>query len=471
MPEAMEMEAPARSPLHGRASTSMTASSRASGSRRSSCKSWTLEQKEAGDEDGQLDQSQQVVKCTTQFATIMCVVIAIIKLTVYFMTGRDVVRTSALDSCGDLMANCMVLYTGARMRMIEPKRYPAGQKKFQSIGCLVFSTFMFALMFGNALGNIETLTESPDEVGKEAIEGIFEKTREAFNAGQEEFLPWAAWYNALDNETDKWKKYEDLTDEQKKEDNMELPEGYVWNAIKYHYNSSESEAERKMAEEMDLKVTREQIVELAAEYENEAEQKKELWLANSFLSVCATYKLCLWLYCILYAIPKSGSAVLVALATDKRNDFICTYTVVICTTIAYVIKDSMSDTMYDKVDPLVSFAMSIFIMYSWSQLMVEHMTTLSVPAAAEDITQKVIEAVNAACQDGPCYADQESSIKVYQSSEMVSAEIYLIVKDPDAPYVNVAKTINKLKARLAAEGLERVIVTASTEKQGIREAF
>jgi len=468
------MEAPARSPLHGRASTSMSASSRASGSRRSSCKSWTLEQKEAGNEDGVLDQSQQIVKCTTQFATTMCVVIAIIKLTVYFMTGRDVVRTSALDSCGDLMANCMVLYTGARMRMSEPKRYPAGQKKFQSIGCLVFSTFMFALMFGNALGNIETLTESPDEVGKEAIQGLFEKTHYAFKAGQEEFLPWAAWYNDYELDEDgnlkKWKEHDALTEEQKKDDNMELPDGYVWNPIKAHYNSSASDAEKEMAEEMDAKVTREQIVELASEYENEAEQKKELWLANSFLSVCATYKLCLWLYCILYAIPKSGSAVLVALATDKRNDFICTYTVVICTTIAYVIKDSMSDTMYDKVDPLVSLAMSIFIMYSWSQLMVEHMTTLSVPAAPEDITQKVIEAVNAACADGPCYADQESSIKVFYSSEMVSAEIYLIVKDPDAPYVNVAKTINKLKARLAAEGLERVIVSASTEKM-VGEAF
>lgn len=32
----------------------------------------------------------------------------------------------------------------------------------------------------------------------------------------------------------------------------------------------------------------------------------------------------LWLYCIYHAIPKSGSSVLVALATDKRNDFICT---------------------------------------------------------------------------------------------------------------------------------------------------
>lgn len=30
------------------------------------------------------------------------------------------------------------------------------------------------------------------------------------------------------------------------------------------------------------------------------------------------------MYCIYFAIPKSGSSVLVALATDKRNDFICT---------------------------------------------------------------------------------------------------------------------------------------------------
>jgi divalent metal cation (Fe/Co/Zn/Cd) transporter len=404
------------------------------------------------DIDQELSQSQQVVKCTTQFATCMCVVIAIIKITVYFMTGKDVVRTSALDSCGDLMANCMVLYTGYRMRMEDKKRYPAGQRKFQSIGCLVFSTFMFALMFGNALGNIETLTESPDEVGKEAITGFFVKTRAAW----EKDRPWKPWYDEV-NDDGEWKSKDDGA-------------AKIDNPIKAFYAASEEESEKKMAEGMDDKVTREEIVDLASEYENEAEVKSELWLANSFLSVCATYKLCLWLYCILYAIPKSGSNILVALATDKRNDFICTYTVIICTSIAYACKAGMSDQMYDKVDPLVSLAMSIFIMYSWAQLMVEHMQTLSVPVAPEDKCEQVRDAVMQCCEGSPCSVNPDTQIKVFFSSESCSAEIYLTVKDGETPYRDVAKTVAKLKTKLEALELERATICTSLASP-VNQAF
>jgi divalent metal cation (Fe/Co/Zn/Cd) transporter len=387
----------------------------------------------------------------------MCVVIAIIKVTVYFMTQKDVVRTSALDSCGDLMANCMVLYTGYRMRMVDTKRYPAGQRKFQSIGCLVFSTFMFALMFGNALGNIETLTESPDEVGKDAITGFFIKT----NATYKNDPLLKPWYDEV-NEDGEW-----LAEEEEENDGgaKKIP-----NPIKAFYSRSEDKTEIAMAEGMDDEVTREEIVELASEYENEAEVVSDLWMANSFLSVCATYKLCLWLYCILYAIPKSGSNVLVALATDKRNDFICTYTVVICTSIAYACKGSMSDAMYDKVDPLVSLAMSFFIMYSWSQLMVEHITTLSVPVGENAKCEQVIDAVMRVCDNSCCSVNPETQIKVFFSSEQCSAEIYLTVKDGETPYRDVATTVAKLKKKLEELELERAIICCSMASV-VTEAF
>ena len=51
---------------------------------------------------------------------------------------------------------------------------------------------------------------------------------------------------------------------------------------------------------------------------------RSTFLLGYFLHWLHMLRLCLWLYCLLYAIPKSGSSVLVALATDKRNDFICT---------------------------------------------------------------------------------------------------------------------------------------------------
>lgn len=447
----MEMEAgsgPARSPLN-----SASSGRESLRSRRSSCKSWTLQNEAPKDIDDVLTPGQQVVKCTTQFATCMCVVIAIIKVMVYFMTGKDVVRTSALDSCGDLMANCMVLYTGYRMRNEDKKRYPAGQRKFQSIGCLVFSTFMFALMFGNSLNNIETLTEGKDEIGEEAIQTFFRNTKTAYMADDTRGLNktlWEPWY-ALIDEKGEWKPDEDEID----------------NPLALFYSESEEEDIKKMGKDMmekKGKVSRAELVEEASEYENEAEEGKELRLTIIFLGICATYKLCLWSYCMLYAIPKSGgSSVLIALATDKRNDFICTYTVVGATFIAWLLKDKMDDQLYDKVDPLVSLLASIFIMYSWAQLMIEHITTLTVPCGDDDTCNKVISAVMDCVNGSPCTCNPEQQIKVFYSSESCSAEIFLTVKKDDASYREVSKTINQIQSRLRRDvELERAIITTST---------
>lgn len=52
--------------------------------------------------------------------------------------------------------------------------------------------------------------------------------------------------------------------------------------------------------------------------------RKKLYRIIPAGSLNLLLRCCLWLYCIYFAIPKSGSSVLVALATDKRNDFICT---------------------------------------------------------------------------------------------------------------------------------------------------
>merc|ERR1719291_1332888 len=100
----------------------------------------------------------------------------------------------------------MTLYVGVRMNRPEPRKYPAGQKVFQNIGCLVFSTFMFALMFGNALGNVESLIESKDEVGHAAISRFF------YVAG-----------DSLGGEFAKWKQEVEKADPDKPNE-----EEYVW---------------------------------------------------------------------------------------------------------------------------------------------------------------------------------------------------------------------------------------------------
>merc|ERR1712087_347737 len=96
-----------------------------------------------------------------------------------------------------------------------------------------------------------------------------------------------------------------------------------------------------MGEALAKEMTKGEIVSETSKYENEEDQKEELIFQNSFLACCATYKCCLWLFCICYAIPKSGSAVLVALATDKRNDFIGTGSVILATSLAFRFKDTM----------------------------------------------------------------------------------------------------------------------------------
>lgn len=397
--------------------------------------------------------SLQVVKCTTRFATTMCVVIAVIKVGLYFKTGAEVVRTSALDSLGDLMANCMTLYIGYRMSRTDPVRYPVGQSKFQSIGCLVFSTFMFALMVGNALGNIESLIESEDDVGQAAISRMFWQTGSPNNLG---------------GEFEKWRKHVEWKDDAFEWDEEKLVDAdgkLVYNPAKKFFELEGDESEKEMAKELPEHVTYGEVVAQASEYQNDAEEKSSLIFQNGFLAVCATYKLCLWLYCILYAIPKSKSSVLVALATDKRNDFICTYSVIIATSLAFMTKNAEGKSFgfvpEERVDPLVSLLMSFFIIYSWSALMIEHMTILSQECSPPEFCEVVRNEVGKIVQSSPCSALYQN-VKSYQSSEKHIIEVALSVDDQSQPYGSIAKVINKVQGSLETlEDVERVVVTTA----------
>jgi len=394
-------------------------------------------------------EKQQIVKGVTRFATAMCVVIAIVKVGVYFKTKQEVVRTSALDSLGDLVANMMTLYTGYRMTQIDQKRYPCGQAKFQSIGCLVFATFMFALMFGNALGNVESLIESKDEVGVMAISRFFTQTESL--GGQ--FKDWHAEVS-YDEEEEMFT----WTTEENGAEKMPTPMIQYWEKRAEDKDNDKSASEKAMGEALAKEMTKGEIVMETSKYENEQDQKAELIFQNSFLAVCATYKCCLWLFCILYAIPKSGSAVLVALATDKRNDFIGTFSVIIATSLAFVFRRGLEDNIglpEEKVDPLVSLVLSSFIMYSWQGLMVEHMTLLSQESAADCLVSDVQDVVKQAVQATGCKA---SDVVIYNSSEKNTIEVTL-EGESDSSFGSVKSTADKLKRNLeSVEDVERVII-------------
>lgn len=389
------------------------------------------------------EEAMKVVKCTTRFATIMCIAIACVKVTLYFVTKQAVVRTSALDSLGDLLANCISLYTGYRMTQTDQKKYPAGQSKFQHIGCLVFSTFMFALMFGNALGNAESLVESEDQVGKAAISRFFYQTGDLGT----EFQGFEKWHGAValsdgDFEWTSDRKYD--------------------NPVKKFFEKQGSAGEKEFAKEMEDKVTMEEIVDYAAEYENDADEWADLKTQNGFLGICATYKLCLWLYCILHAIPKSKSSVLVALATDKRNDFICTYSVIFATFMAFLFKDGVSKVISEeKVDPFVSLILSCVIMATWIQLMIEHAQILSQEAGNDEFRDGICQLVTSSLEASRCsITAPDEDIKVYHSSLNHTIEVALTVKEDSTPIADVKKTIQLLKTKLEKEvpDVEKVVI-------------
>lgn len=397
------------------------------------------------------DEAMSIVKAVTRFATVMCVFIACVKVWLYFKTGQEVVRTSALDSLGDLLANCMTLYTGYRMTLIDTKRYPVGQGKFQSIGCLVFSTFMFALMFGNSLGNIESLIESKDEIGYAAISRFFYQTEDLGGS-------FTDWHKEVS-----WDKSEEAYEWNTTEDGalkIATPMKGFFAKQALDPDNEQAESEEKMGKALPDTMTRGEIAHETAEYQNQEEQRDELAFQSIFLGICATYKCCLWLFCIFYAIPKTGSGVLVALATDKRNDFVGTFSVIIATNVAFKSRATLNDMGLpeEKVDPLVSFVLSAFIMYSWSGLMIEHMTLLSQEAAQDDFVAGVKEEVKKVVQASPCRAPESGTV-VFLSSDKHTIEVEIVAQDATSSWEDVSSTAAKVKRKLEQiEDVERVIV-------------
>ena len=87
----------------------------------------------------------RLVAYITRFATAMCIAIAVAKVYAYTRTGAAVMKTSALDSLGDLVANIIALYTGYRVASPDTERYPVGLGRLEPIGVLIFSTLMGAM--------------------------------------------------------------------------------------------------------------------------------------------------------------------------------------------------------------------------------------------------------------------------------------------------------------------------------------
>lgn len=283
--------------------------------------------------------------------------------------------------------------------------------------------------------------ESKDDIGMQSITRFFCQTE-----GLEgDFKDWHKDIDCKEDEY-KWKKTGG------KIDNPLIP------FFLDHGDHAEVEWAMDMNENL-KEITRKELVKLISDYENKAESWQELKEQNTVLGLCATYKCCLWLFCILHAIPKSGSSVLVALATDKRNDFVCTTTVIIATFFAATAPEFVENFMSeDKVDPFVSFCLSIFIMYSWAGLMIEHLTILSQETANTQYCEGIMAEMEKLLQGSPCRVDS-NDVKIYQSGAGHTIEATLVVSSASTHFSEVAKVREMVERKIAGlEDVERVLV-------------
>jgi len=383
------------------------------------------------------DQAAQLVSFVTRFATIMCVIIAVVKVVLYQVTGSPAVKTSAMDSIGDLIANIITLYTGYRMATNDTRRYPAGQSRFEPIGIVVFATLMATMMFNNAMENFGDLMSEEETSREDAIstfwQGLF------------------GVYEEVD-EKNTWK-------------NPDAGFQAFLGAIKDGAAAglSDNVIMKKVLQAKDFAASQAAIqatVDLAAEVEDENMKWGKLLKQSLFLGCCAAYKCCLFCYVQFVAIPKTGSSVLQALANDKRNDFIAT-SFLICVTLFAKINEPWLEAIHkdlpEMADPGAALILACVIMYTWVGLLAEQVGLLSGETLEADILDPMAEEVNTAAKAQDPTLDTE--VRAYYTSSKSWVEVDLIVSNPKMPFQDVSNAMGAVQQKVSTvEDVERVIV-------------
>jgi len=208
-----------------------------------------------------------------------------------------------------------------------------------------------------------------------------------------------------------------------------------------------------------------QTIHQAAQVEDPLSEWNQLVFTNKFLFICATYKLCLWQYCVWYAIPKTGSSVLVALAGDKRNDCVCTYSVIIITFLAKFLEETISTFMdIEHVDPLVSLIMSSVIIYMWLLFIMEEAAFLSCMTCEDEWMDPLQRTVDVALNNNGSGFSAE--IKAYYSSHKRTVEVDLVIPDGRAEFNAVQKSMGQVqKLAMTMDDVERAIVVPKSPSE------
>lgn len=387
----------------------------------------------------------KMVTAVTRFATAMCVVVAVLKVGVYLYSQAAVVKTSCLDSMGDLVANGISLYTNHRMSTVDLVNFPAGQGRFEPIGVSVFSTLMASAMFANLLNNIEAMIGGAELSRADAVRNFMDASFSMSHHKVEDVDNLMDWHDpekgwrALKNGIQKG--YGDWAGQ--------IPtfhEEVTMTAEHYH----------------DVEKHAQWWIHTCSELEDPFQKWHKVFFTSCFLCCTATYKLCLFIFCKKVAIPRTGSTVLMALANDKFNDFVSTTTVVLVMLGTYFLAEQwqlISNDVAEKIDPLASAVISVLIIRTWVVLLKEQVVLLSGLRANQDI----VEALQKTCLELTAGAVCDiASIKCYHSSQRYTVEIELWVNDARTSFSEVNEVMAKLTLAVSSmEDIERVLIFPS----------
>lgn len=250
------------------------------------------------------------------------------KAAVYVLSGSDLIRASMVESLGDVMNSSIMAFTQMRVADTEDEHlYPAGKRRFASVGILFVSACAISAMIGVAGSSLHQLFSSHEESGLNA-----------FN-------------NLLASRDD-------------------------------------------LREQLGSKTLDAIAADYAGQDHQEHHETHQIILA--VFGMCVLVKVVCLCWCK-FVESRANSAIARTLAMDHRNDAVSNLTIVsLMAFVTWMEARDLGGPLLDKVDPLASLVLSLWIAHGWAHAAFEQAHRLSSRSA----DPQEVEALSTAVQQG-----------------------------------------------------------------------
>ena len=91
------------------------------------------------------------------------VVLLFIKIVAFFDSGSIAVLASVLDSFLDLLSGFVIFFTSILQKRNEPYLYPAGKRRIEPLGVIIFATAMFVATFNLVVEAVQTMADGGND--------------------------------------------------------------------------------------------------------------------------------------------------------------------------------------------------------------------------------------------------------------------------------------------------------------------